>query len=56
LSLTATPLFVNQGLSNERFCCLEYYDVALKATFFKEQEAKDKLDDDNKKAALSKGL
>jgi len=38
------------------FFCLEYYDKELKTTFFKEQQAKDKLEDDNKKAALSKGL
>jgi hypothetical protein len=51
----AAHLWIKDYQTNA-FFCLEYYDVELKTTFFKEQEAKNKLDDDNKKAALSKGL
>lgn len=35
---------------------LEYYDEGLRGIYNKEQEAKDKTDEENKKAALSKGL
>lgn len=38
------------------FLNLEYYDADLKEIFSKEQRAKDKSDDEIKKAAMSKGL